>query len=487
MTRYLNYRVQVSVVSTILAVVLISASAMARSAPESFANLVEKLLPAVVNISTTATAKPSSGKTPELRQFPPGSQFEEFLRDYFDRNRPQQQRKSTSLGSGFIIDKKGIVITNNHVIRDADEITVILQNNEMLKAEIIGRDPKTDIAVLRVEPKGDLPAVSLGDSDKIRVGDWVVAIGNPYGLGGSVTAGIVSARGRNINSGPYDDFIQTDASINKGHSGGPLFNMEGEVIGINTMILSPSGGSIGIGFSTPSKIASGVIGQLIKYGKTRRGWLGVRIQKVTDEIAESLGLKKAEGALVASVTDNSPAAKGGIKAGDVILKFNNRDVKEMRSLPKIVAETEIDKNVNVEVWRDRKKVTTQVDVGELDEEQVAKTSSGETGDGGKDEELKITDLGISVGNLNANTRKRFNLKKKSKGVVVVDVDKDGVATEKGVKVGDVIVEVSQNEVASPKEVKKRIEDAKSSGRKSVLLLIEGQAGLRFVALRLSKK
>ena len=487
MTRYFNNRVHVSVVFTVLAVVLISASAMARSAPESFANLVEKLLPAVVNISTTATAKQGSGKTPELQQFPPGSQFEEFLRDYFDRNRPQQ-RKSTSLGSGFIIDKKGIVITNNHVIQDADEISVTLQNNETLKAEIIGRDPKTDIAVLRVEPKGDLPAVSLGDSDKIRVGDWVVAIGNPYGLGGSVTAGIVSARGRNINSGPYDDFIQTDASINKGHSGGPLFNMEGEVIGINTMILSPSGGSIGIGFSTPSKIASGVIGQLIKYGKTRRGWLGVRIQKVTDEIAESLGLKKAEGALVASVTDNSPAAKGGIKAGDVILKFNNRDVKEMRSLPKIVAETEIDKNVNVEVWRDRKKVTTQVDVGELDEEQVAKTSSGETGDAWVEaEELKITDLGMSVGNLNANTRKHFNLKKKSKGVVVVDVDKDGVATEKGVKVGDVIVEVSQNEVASPKEVKKRIEDVKSSGRKSVLLLIEGQAGLRFVALRLTKK
>ncbi|MDP6257954.1 MAG: PDZ domain-containing protein, partial [Rhodospirillales bacterium] len=286
---------------------------------------------------------------------------------------------------------------------------------------------------------------------------------------------------------PYDDFIQTDASINKGHSGGPLFNMEGKVIGINTMIYSPSGGSVGIGFSIPSKIASGVIGQLIKYGKTRRGWLGVRIQKVTDEIAESLGLKKAEGALVASVTDNSPAAKGGIKAGDVILKFNNRDVKEMRSLPKIVAETEIDKNVNVEVWRDRKKVTTQVDVGELDEEQVAKTSSGETGDGGKDEELKITDLGMSVGNLNANTRKHFNLKKKSKGVVIVGVDKDGVAAEKGIKVGDVIIEVSQNEVASPKEVKKRIEDAKSSGRKSVLLLIEGQAGLRFVALRLTKK
>ena len=486
MTRYFNYRFTVFIASAVLALVVISSDAMARSAPESFADLAAKLLPAVVNISTTATAK-QAGKTPELPQFPPGSQFEEFFRDFFDRNRPQQQRKSTSLGSGFIIDKKGIVITNNHVIQDADEITVILQNNETLKAEIIGRDPKTDIAVLRVKPKEDLPAVKLGDSDKIRVGDWVVAIGNPFGLGGSVTAGIVSARGRNINSGPYDDFIQTDASINRGNSGGPLFNMAGDVIGINTAIFSPSGGSIGIGFSIPSKIANGIIGQLIKYGKTRRGWLGVRIQKVTDEIAESLGLDQASGALVASVTENSPAAKGGIKAGDVILKFNNRDVKEMRSLPKIVAETEIDKKVDVEVWRDGKKVTTQVSVGELEEEQVAKTSSGETGDGGKDEELKIAALGMSVGRLNANTRKRFNLKKKSKGVVIVGVDKDGAAAEKGIKAGDVIVEVSQNEVASPKEVNKRIEDAKSSGRKSVLLLIEGQAGLRFVALRLTKK
>ncbi len=486
MTRYFNNRFPIYIVAILLALVFIASSAMARSAPESFADLAEKLLPAVVNISTSAAAK-KSGKTPELPQFPPGSPFEDFFRDFFDRNRPQQQRKSTSLGSGFIINKKGIVITNNHVIQDADEITVILQNNETLKAEIIGRDPKTDIAVLRVKPKGDLPAVSMGDSDKIRVGDWVVAIGNPFGLGGSVTAGIVSARGRNINSGPYDDFIQTDASINRGNSGGPLFNMAGEVIGINTAIFSPSGGSIGIGFSIPSKIANGIIGQLIKFGKTRRGWLGVRIQKVTDEIAESLGLEKAEGALVASVTENSPAAKGGIKAGDVILKFNNRDVKEMRSLPKIVAETEIDKNVDVEIWRDGKKGTTQVSVGELDEELVAKTSSGETGEGGKDEELKVTTLGLSVGQLNTSTRKRFNLKKKTKGVVIVSVDKDGAAAEKGIKAGDVIVEVSQNEVTSPKEVQKRVADAKSSGRKSVLLLIEGQAGLRFVALRLTKK
>ncbi len=487
MTRLNCNRFHLKFISLFLTFVLVASNVNARSAPDSFADLAAKLLPAVVNISTTALAKKSAGKTPELPQFPPGSPFEDFFRDFFDRNRPEQQRKSTSLGSGFIIDKKGIVITNNHVIQDADEITVILQNNETLIAEVIGRDPKTDIAVLRVKPKKDLPFVKLGDSDKIRVGDWVVAIGNPFGLGGTVTAGIVSARGRNINSGPYDDFIQTDASINRGNSGGPLFNLAGEVIGINTAIFSPSGGSIGIGFSIPSRIASNIISQLTKYGKTRRGWLGVRIQKVTEEIAESLGLKKAEGALIASVTENSPAAKGNIKAGDVILSFNNQPVKEMRNLPKIVAETDIDKKVDVEVWRDGKKVTTHVSVGELDEEQVANKSSGPDETSKKEEELKIETLGLSVGSLTESTRKRFNLKGKTKGVVIVGVDKEGAAAEKAIKAGDIIVEVSQNEVNAPSEVKKRIDDAKSSGRKSVLFLIEGQAGLRFVALRLTKK
>jgi serine protease Do len=486
-TRSLRNRFHLKFVSLFLTFVLVASSVDARSAPDSFADLAAKLLPAVVNISTTALAKQNTGKAPELPQFPPGSPFEDFFRDFFDRNSPQQQRKSTSLGSGFIIDKTGIVITNNHVIQDADEITVILQNNETLKAEVVGRDLKTDIAVLRVKPKKDLPFVKLGDSDKMRVGDWVVAIGNPFGLGGSVTAGIVSARGRNINSGPYDDFIQTDASINRGNSGGPLFNMAGEVIGINTAIFSPSGGSIGIGFSIPSRIANGVINQLIKFGKTRRGWLGVRIQKVTDEIAESLGLKTSEGALVASVTENSPAAKGDIKAGDVILKFNNKPVKEMRNLPKIVAETDIDKKVDVEIWRDGKKVITQVSVGELDEEQVAKKSDAPGEKGKKEQELKIDSLGLSVGSLTDGTRKRFNLKGKTKGVVIVAVEKDGAAAEKNIKAGDVIVEVSQNEVNAPSEVKKRIDAAKESGRKSVLLLIEGQAGLRFVALRLTKK
>jgi serine protease Do len=474
---------------TVLALMLIFSpfNVEARSAPESFADLAEKLLPAVVNISTTSVVKQNTGKTPELPKFPPGSPFEDFFREFYDRNSPKQQKKSTSLGSGFIIDGKGLVITNNHVIQGADEISVVLQNNEILKAEVVGRDIKTDIAVLRVKPKTNLPFVKLGNSDKIRVGDWVIAIGNPFGLGGTVTAGIVSARGRNINSGPYDDFIQTDASINRGNSGGPLFNMAGEVIGINTAIFSPSGGSIGIGFSIPSGIANGVIDQLIKYGKTKRGWLGVRIQNVTDEIAESLGLEKAEGALIASVTENSPAARGGIKAGDVILKFNGKLVKTMRSLPKIVAETEINKRVSVEVWRDGKTVIETISVGELDEEQAAKPILKLEKKNSEEKKVDITDVGISINTVSDQLRKRFNIKEASKGVVVVAIDKEGIAAEKGIKIGDLILEVSQRQIASPSDFKNQIKKARASNRKSILLLVEGPSGLRFVALRLSKK
>lgn len=480
-------RMFIMLITLLFAALMFASSSFARGAPDSFADLAEKLLPAVVNISTTAIAKQRPG-TPELPQFPPGSPFEDFFRDFFDKNRPHQNRKSTSLGSGFIIDKSGIVITNNHVIQDADEITVILQDNTNLKAEVIGRDPKTDLAVLRVKPTKDLPSVSLGDSDKIRVGDWVVAIGNPFGLGGSVTAGIVSARGRNINSGPYDDFIQTDASINRGNSGGPLFNMKGEVIGINTAIFSPSGGSIGIGFSIPSSTAKGIISQLRKYGKTRRGWLGVRIQKVTEEIAESLGLETATGALVASVTDNSPAAKGKIKAGDVILTFNGKNVPEMRSLPRVVAETDIGIDVDVEVWRNGKMVSTTVRVGELDEEQAsAPQPNGKNEDAGKSEELAITSLGVTLSRVDSVTRKRYKLKDSAKGVVVVKVEPESAAAEKGIKPGDVIVEVSQDEVNNPADVKAKISEANESGRKSVLLLVESQSGLRFVAVRVNKE
>jgi len=327
--------------------------ASAHAAPDGFADLADKLQPAVVNISTTQTVKPeqhSESTTPELPQFPPGSPFEEFFKDFFNRNNPHggtgsqnqaEAHKATSLGSGFIIDATGYVVTNNHVIADADSITVILHDDTNLKAELVGRDTKTDIAVLKVKTDKPLTAVAWGDSDKSRVGDWVLAIGNPFGLGGTVTAGILSARQRDINSGPYDDFLQTDASINRGNSGGPMFNMDGEVIGINTAIYSPSGGSIGIGFAIPSSLAHEVVSELIQEPDhaVHRGWLGVRIQAVTDEIAESLGLDKAHGALVASVSDNGPAQNAGIQPGDVILTFDGKTVEDMRHLPRLVAET----------------------------------------------------------------------------------------------------------------------------------------------------
>jgi len=463
-----------------------SGTGQARGTPDSFADLAQRLLPAVVNISTTSTVSGRASQQ-QLPQFPPGSPFEDFFKDFFDRNQPQQRRRrATSLGSGFIIDSGGIIVTNNHVIQDADEITVVLHNDTRLKAKLVGRDPKTDIAVLQVKPNTSLPAVKFGNSDKLRVGDWVVAIGNPFGLGGSVTAGIVSARGRNINSGPYDDFIQTDASINRGNSGGPLFNLDGEVVGINTAIFSPTGGSVGIGFSIPTSTARGVIEQLRAYGRTRRGWLGVRIQRVTDEIAESLGLGKARGALVASVTKGSPAEFGQIKSGDVILKFNGKDVTEMQNLPRIVAGTEIGKKVEVNLWRGGKVVVTELAVGELKEEQVAARASDHD-ETGKSEELSVAGLGLTVASLDGILRKKFKLKKNTRGAVVVKVLEGGAADVKGIRPGDVILEISQDDVRSPKDVVARVEKAQQDGRKSVLMLIEGQSGLRFVALQVGGK
>ena len=459
------------------------ATAFARGAPESFADLANALLPSVVNISTTSVV--SNRGNQDIPQFPPGSPFEEFFRDFFDRNRPQQQqRRATSLGSGFIIDPKGLVVTNNHVIQDSEEITVILHDDTRLTATVIGRDPKTDLAVLKVETKQALPFVKFGNSDELRVGDWVVAIGNPYGLGGSVTAGIVSARGRNIQSGPYDDFIQTDAAINKGNSGGPLFNMSGEVIGINTAIYSPTGFSVGIAFAVPASTARGVIDQLQKYGKPRRGWLGVRIQRVTDEIAENLRLGKTTGALVASITDGSPADKAKLKSGDVILKFDNKDVGNMGALPRIVAETEIGREVDVEYWREGKREKTKVAVGELQEEVAAAVESGADTPGDKGEELAIKGMGFSVAQLDSKARQKFKLREQTKGVVITTVEADGPAAEKGLKAGDVIVEIGQEEVSAPADVGKKVDEARERGRKSILLLVEGQGGLRFVALQI---
>jgi len=460
--------------------------AEAKIASESFADLVEKLLPAVVNISTTQTIK---GQKPgvEIPQFPPGSPFEEFFKDFFDKQQKQERsRKVTSLGSGFIVDPTGYIVTNNHVIADADEITVILEDDAKtnLKAKLVGRDSKTDLALLKVDPPKPLPFVKFGDSDKIRVGDWIVAIGNPFGLGGTVTSGIISARARQLNSGPYDDFLQTDAAINKGNSGGPMFNLDGQVIGINSAIYSPTGGSVGIGFAIPASLAKPVIEQLRKYGKTKRGWLGVKIQTVTDEIADSMGLSKASGALVASVTPNGPAEAAGIQAGDIILKFDGKDVMDMQHLPRIVAETDIGKEVPVEVWRKGKRVSVTAKVGELEEtEQQASVQEKE-----KDKpapaikEQKIESLGVALAALTPELRDQYDIGAEVKGVVITSVEDTGNAADKGLRPGDVIVEVNQEEVSSPSQAADKIDQAKKAKRKSVLLLVERAGDLRFVAV-----
>jgi serine protease Do len=466
----------------LVALFFFTTPALARTAPESFAELAQRLLPSVVNISTTQTAEGQSGI--EVPVVPPGSPFEDFFKEYFERNQPRQrQRKATSLGSGFLIDAQGYVITNNHVIQDADEISVILQDESRIEAKVIGRDSKTDIAVLKIEPSDKLKPVRFGDSDLSRVGDWVVAIGNPFGFGGSVTAGIISARGRDINAGPYDDFLQTDAAINRGNSGGPIFNLQGEVIGIATAIFSPSGGSIGIGFAIPANSARPVIDQLIKHGAVRRGWLGVRIQSVTDEIADTLGLKGATGALVASVIENGPAKKADIRAGDVILEFDGKPIDQMRRLPRIVAETEVGKAVDVKVWRDKKPFTVKVTIAALEEtEEAVATATRTPNDTPK---VSIPGVGMAVAALSDRLRSDFGLDEDAKGLVVIGVDAGGPAAEQGIKRGDLIVEVSQEAVTTPDQMAAKVTAARESGKKSILLLIEGDAGLRFVALRLA--
>ena len=470
----------------LLAVMAGSRIAEARGAPDSFADLAEKLSPAVVNISTTQVVSGGEGESEvPMPQFPPGSPFEEFFKDFLERQGRgnAEPRKVTSLGSGFIIDPSGVIVTNNHVIQGAEEITVTLADGTQMPAELRGHDEKTDVAVLVVKPSKPLPYVNFGDSDAIRVGDWVLAIGNPFGLGGSVTAGIVSARNRDINAGPYDDFIQTDAAINRGNSGGPLFNMDGEVIGINTAIYSPSGGSVGIGFSVPSALAKQVVAQLREFGETRRGWLGVRIQTVSDEIAESLSLDKARGALVAGVDEKGPAAEAGIVAGDVILTFDGKPVADMRSLPRVVAETKIGATVDVVIWRDGKEKTVGVKVGQLDEKTA---DAGGTSDrGGSPGKAQVV-LGMSLAPLGNEQRERYSLPEDVSGVVVTEVAGSSQAADKGIRPGDVIVEVAQSKVETPAQVAEKIKAEKADGKKSVLFLISRDGELSFIALRVDK-
>jgi serine protease Do len=480
-----------AIAAAVVAIPLIAAPAMARG-PDGIADVAEKVINAVVNISTSQTVDTRNNVTPQL---PPGSPFEEFFDEFFKNRRNNQQGENqnrqnaphrvNSLGSGFIIDASGIVVTNNHVIADADEVTVILNDGSRLKAEILGRDTKVDLALLRVKPEKPLTAVSFGDSDRLRLGEWVVAIGNPFSLGGTVTAGIVSARNRDINSGPYDNYIQTDAAINRGNSGGPLFNLEGEVIGINTAIISPSGGSIGIGFAVPSKTAVAVIDQLRQFGETRRGWLGVRIQQVTDDIAESLNIKPPHGALVAGVDEKGPAKPAGIEAGDVIVKFDGHDIHEMRDLPRVVADTPVGKDVDVVIVRKGKEENRTVKLGRLEdgEKQAALTPKKDAAPEEKSVVQKT--LGLNLSNMTDELRSKYKIKDTVKGVVITGVDAQSPAAEKRLNAGDVIVEVSQEQVGNTGDLQKRVDQLKKEGRKSALLLVANAQGeLRFVALTL---
>jgi serine protease Do len=456
--------------------------------PEGIADIAEQVIDAVVNISTTQNVGPKAGGQP---QTPNDPQLDELFRDFFNKRgqggdkAPPPPRRVNSLGSGFIIDATGIVVTNNHVIADADEITVILNDGARIKAELMGRDQKTDIALLRIKTDRALKSVRFGDSDKLRLGEWVIAIGNPFSLGGSVTAGIVSARNRDINSGPYDNYIQTDAAINRGNSGGPLFNLEGEVVGVNTAIISPSGGSIGIGFAVPSKTAITVIEQLKQFGETRRGWLGVRIQTVTDEIADGLGIKPARGALVAGVDEKGPAAPAGIKSGDVIVKFDGKDIRDMRDLPRVVADTPVGKEVPVVVIRSGKEVTIMVTLGRLEDGERAIAANQPGVEPPTPPPVVKRALGIDLANLNDDLRKKYKIRDTVKGIVILGVEASSPAADKRLNPGDVIVEIAQEAVVSADDFQSKIDRLRKDGRRTALLLVASADGeLRFVALSL---
>lgn len=443
--------------------------------PDSFADLVEKLSPAVVNITTTAVV-------PEREQFNPmvprGSPFEDFFRDFMEKQpgdqQPKRQRRGTALGSGFIISSDGLLVTNNHVIENADEIKIEMLNGEILEAKVLGTDPKTDIALLKVESEIELPFVEFGNSDDARVGDWVLAIGNPLGQGFSVSAGIVSARGRDLQ-GPYDDFIQTDAAINRGNSGGPLFNTSGKVIGVNTAILSPNGGSIGIGFSMSSVVVKKVVNQLRDYGETRRGWLGVRIQNLNSEVAEALGLENIEGALVTDVP-KGPAKEAGIRSGDVIIEFDGFKIIDSSSLVKVVGDSEVGKDVDVLIWRDGNQKTVNVKLGRLETVQLSN-------DKNQNRVSQINEYaGMSFTELTNEIRKRYELSDDDDGVVIVGIKDNSAAAQRGIKPGDIIQKVDQVDINKSEEILNLIDEARNKKKSSILLLIKRGSNVRFIAL-----
>ena len=454
-------------------IIIFTSKPFAKEAPSSFADLAEKLMPSVVNISTTTTVTTNTNPFPGFK-FPPGSPFEDMFKEFGT----PQTRKATALGSGFIIDKKGIVITNNHVIQDSEDIVVIVGGDKEYKAKIIGADPLSDIAVLQIESKDKFVPVNFGNSDKARIGDWVIAIGNPFGLGGTVTSGIISARNRSIGLSRYEDYIQTDASINTGNSGGPLFDMNGEVIGINTAILG-KGGSVGIGFSIPSNSAKKVIDQLIEFGETKRGWLGVRIQVVTKEIADVEKLGKPRGALVASVADKSPSDKAGIKDGDIILEFNGTKIKEMKELPKIVAQTEVGKTVEVKIWRNKKEIVKKIKLGRLETSDDFKEKPKK-----KDQDLEeIKSLKISVRQITPNDIKQRKLPNQTTGLIITKIENDSPINY--LNINDIIIEAQRKKIRSVKDLENIIKEVLKSNQKTVLIAIyNNQNQKRYIGIKL---
>ncbi|WP_108485060.1 DegQ family serine endoprotease [Oceaniglobus ichthyenteri] len=465
----------------VLGTALVLAQAIAghaRGAPESFADLADKISPSVVNITTSTTVAQRSGPGPIV---PEGSPFEDFFREFNDRTNPgqgQRPRRSQALGSGFVISEDGYIVTNNHVIEGADEILIEFFSGKELPAELVGTDPNTDIALLKVTAPAALPFVPFGDSDVMRTGDWVMAMGNPLGQGFSVSAGIVSARNRAL-SGTYDDYIQTDAAINRGNSGGPLFNMDGEVIGVNTAILSPNGGSIGIGFAMSSNVVTRVVNQLKEFGETRRGWLGVRIQDVTPDIAESMGLEKAAGAMVTDVPDG-PSKDGGMKAGDVIITFDGKDVEDTRGLVRTVGNTQVGKAVRVVVYREGKTETLLITLGRREEAEGAIPAVAPTTEAPSTSDV----LGMTLSVITEEMRSEMELSGNIDGLVVTEVGEDSEAFEKNIRAGDIITEAGQRKITSASDLEERIEEAKEAGRKSILLLVRRAGEPRFVALTL---
>ncbi len=457
---------------TIIFILGFNLNSNSQSVPASFADLAEKLMPSVVNISTTQTVVTNTNPFPF--QFPPGSPFEDMFKEFGT----PQERQSTALGSGFIIDEEGIVVTNNHVIQDAEDIIVRVNGDKEFKAEVIGADPLSDIAVLKLKTKEKFTPVKFGNSDKARIGDWVIAIGNPFGLGGTVTSGIISARNRSIGLSRYEDYIQTDASINSGNSGGPLFDMNGDVIGINTAILGRSG-SIGIGFSIPSNSAKIVINQLIEFGETKRGWLGVRIQDVTKEIADIEKLDEPRGALVASVAENSPSDKAGVKAGDIILEFNGEKIKQMKELPTIVARTEVGKKVEVKIWRNKKEIIKNITLGRLETSEDFKVTKKI-----KPNEIEVKKLKISVRNLTEDDIKKRNLPNQISGLVITKIQDDS-PLKNSIEVDSIILEAQKKKIRNINDLNQAVEKVLKSNQKTILLVIyNSENQRRYIGIKL---